>query len=46
MEPIQKKKLYESVLDRLIEAITSNKYPPGSQMPSERELMAEIVAKL
>ena len=42
MEPVQKKKLYESVLDRLIEAIASNAYPPGSQMPSERELMAEI----
>lgn len=42
MEPVQKKKLYESVLDRLIEAITSNEFPPGSQMPSERELMAKI----
>lgn len=42
MEPVQKKKLYESVLDRLIEAIASNEFPPGSQMPSERELMARI----
>jgi len=42
MEQVQKKKLYESVLDQLIEAITSNKFPPGSQMPSERELMAMI----
>lgn len=42
MEPIQKKKLYESVLDRLIEAITSNEFPPGSQMPSERELMTKF----
>lgn len=42
MEPVQKKKLYESVLDRLIEAITSEEFPPGSQLPSERELMAMI----
>jgi DNA-binding FadR family transcriptional regulator len=42
MEPVQKKKLYESVLDQLIEAITLNQFPPGSQMPSERELMAMI----
>ncbi len=42
MEPVQKKKLYETVLDRLIEAITSNEFPPGSQMPSERELMVKI----
>lgn len=42
MEPVQKKKLYESVLDRLIQAITSNEFPPGSQMPSERELMAKF----
>lgn len=42
MEMVQKKKLYQSVLDQLIEAITSNKFPPGSQMPSERELMTMI----
>jgi DNA-binding FadR family transcriptional regulator len=42
LEPVQKKKLYESVLDRLIEAIASNEFPPGSQMPSERELMTRI----
>jgi DNA-binding FadR family transcriptional regulator len=42
MEPVQKKKLYQSVLDRLIEAIASEEFAPGSQLPSERELMAMI----
>lgn len=42
MEPIHKKKLYQSVLDRLIETIASKEFPPGSQLPSERELMAMI----
>lgn len=39
MEPIRKRKLYEEVLDRLVGAIVSNEFPPGSKLPSERELM-------
>ncbi|WP_173934549.1 transcriptional regulator NanR [Chelativorans sp. Marseille-P2723] len=39
MEPVQKRKLYEEVLDRLITAISTAEFPPGSQLPSERELM-------
>src|SRR5690606_21384788 len=42
MEPIQKKKLYQEVLDRLITAILNSEFPPGSQLPSERELMNMI----
>ncbi|MBX3582723.1 MAG: transcriptional regulator NanR [Rhizobiaceae bacterium] len=42
MEPIHKKKLYQEVLDRLISAISTSEFPPGSQLPSERELMTMI----
>lgn len=42
MEPVQKKKLYVEVLDRLLTAISTSEFPPGSQLPSEKELMAMI----
>lgn len=42
MEPIRKRKLYQEVLDRLIHAISTKEFPPGSKLPSERELMAMI----
>lgn len=42
MEPVQKRKLYHEVLDRLVSAISTAEFPPGSQLPSERELMAMI----
>jgi GntR family transcriptional regulator, sialic acid-inducible nan operon repressor len=42
MEPVQKRKLYQEVLDRLITAISTAEFPPGSQLPSERELMTMI----
>lgn len=38
-EPIQKRKLYQEVLDRLMQRIRSGELPPGAQMPPERELM-------
>ncbi|HEV7915012.1 MAG TPA: GntR family transcriptional regulator, partial [Albitalea sp.] len=38
-EPIQRRKLYQEVLDRLLERIRSGEIAPGSQLPSERELM-------
>lgn len=41
-EPLKKKKLYQEILDRLIAAISSAEYPPGSQLPSERELMTRF----
>jgi DNA-binding FadR family transcriptional regulator len=42
MEPVHKKKLYVEVLDRLMDAITTSEFPPGSQLPSEKELMNMI----
>lgn len=38
-EPIQRRKLYQAVLDRLMERIQSGEIPAGEQLPSERELM-------
>jgi DNA-binding FadR family transcriptional regulator len=37
--PIQRRKLFQEVLDRLIERIRSGEFMPGDQLPSERELM-------
>lgn len=42
MEPIRKRKIYHEVLDRLISAILSSEFPPGSKLPSERELMLKL----
>ena len=39
MDAIPRRKLYQEVLDRLVTAISSAEFPPGSQLPSERELM-------
>jgi DNA-binding FadR family transcriptional regulator len=39
METIARRKLSHEVLDRLVAAIDSGEYSPGSQLPSERELM-------
>lgn len=41
-EPLKRRKLYQEILDRLIAAISSAEYPPGSQLPSERELMSRF----
>lgn len=38
-EPIQRRKLYQEVLDRLMERIRKGEIPPGEHLPSERELM-------
>lgn len=38
-EKITRRKLADEVLDRLTRAIESGEYPPGSQLPSERDLM-------
>lgn len=37
--PIQKRKLYQEVLDRLMQRIQSGEIRPGDQLPPERELM-------
>lgn len=39
-DPIQRRKLYQEVLDRLQERIRSGELAPGDTLPSERELMA------
>lgn len=39
IEPIQRRKLYQEVLDRLLERIRSGEIPFGEQLPSERDLM-------
>jgi GntR family transcriptional regulator, sialic acid-inducible nan operon repressor len=38
-EPIQRRKLYQEVLERLMARIESGEIAPGEQLPSERELM-------
>lgn len=38
-EPIQRRKLYHEVMDRLVERIRSGEIGPGQHLPSERELM-------
>jgi DNA-binding FadR family transcriptional regulator len=38
-EPIPRRKLYQEVLERLMERIRSGEIPTGEQLPSERELM-------
>lgn len=38
-DPIPRRKLYQEVMDRLIEWIGSGEFAPGDQLPSERELM-------
>jgi GntR family transcriptional regulator, sialic acid-inducible nan operon repressor len=38
-EPILRRKLYQEVVDRLMQRIESGEISPGQQLPSERELM-------
>ncbi|CAG2154743.1 transcriptional regulator NanR [Cupriavidus numazuensis] len=38
-EPIQRRRLFEDVLERLTERIRSGEIPPGEQLPAERDLM-------
>ena len=40
-EPIQRRKIYQEVHDRLMERISSGAIAPNAQLPSERELMEE-----
>ena len=42
MEPVNKQSLYHQVLDQLLASISQGEFPPGSQLPSERELMTMI----
>ena len=38
-DPIQRRKLYQEVLDRLMHRIEAGEFAPGDHLPSERELM-------
>lgn len=38
-DPIPRRKLYQEVMDRLMQRIESGEIGPGDQLPSERELM-------
>lgn len=40
--PIRRRRLYEDVAERLEALINDGVYPPGSELPSERALMAEF----
>jgi len=40
-DPIQRRKLYQDVLDRLLLRINSGEIRPGENLPSERELMEQ-----
>jgi DNA-binding FadR family transcriptional regulator len=42
MEPIKRRKLYHGVLDQLVAAISTREFAPGTQLPSERELMVRF----
>lgn len=38
-EPIQRRKIYQEVVDRLLQRIRDGEWRPGDQLPSERDLM-------
>jgi DNA-binding FadR family transcriptional regulator len=40
-DTIQRRKIYQEVVDRLMERIRSGAIPPNAQLPSERELMEQ-----
>lgn len=42
LEAIQSRRLYSQIADRLCELISRGDYPPGSFLPSERELAAAL----
>ena len=45
-ETIPRRKLYQEVLDRLMDRIRSGEIEPGAQLPSERELMEQYETAL
>jgi len=42
MKIIERRKLSHEVIDQLIATIESGQFPPGSQLPAERELMTRL----
>ncbi len=41
-EPIPRRKLYQEVVDRLVNRISRGIYAPGDKLPSERDLMSQF----
>src|SRR4051812_18355567 len=41
-ETIPRRKLRDSVLEQLLTAIEGGTFPPGAELPSERELMTQM----
>src|SRR5262249_46284340 len=42
IRPVRRRKIYEELVDQLVEAILSGKAPPGTLLPSERELVEQF----
>jgi DNA-binding FadR family transcriptional regulator len=42
LSPVKRRRLYEEIVDQLMEFIISGKAPPGTQLPSERELVEQF----
>ncbi len=42
MKPIERRKLSHEVIDQLIATLDSGQFPPGSQLPAERDLMTQL----
>ena len=40
--PVKRRRLYEEIVDQLMDLIISGKAPPGTQLPSERELVEQF----
>lgn len=41
-QPIPRRKLYQEVVDRLVDRIARGTYAPGDKLPSERKLMSQF----
>jgi DNA-binding FadR family transcriptional regulator len=42
IQPIKRRRLYQELVEQLIELIVSGRMPPGTQLPSERELVEQF----
>ena len=42
LEPLKKTRLYEAIVEQLVELIKDGKLKPGDRLPSERQLSEEL----
>lgn len=42
ISPVKRRRLYEEIVEQLMDLIISGKVPPGTQLPSERELVDQF----